>query len=153
MSRTPGAKNIRSYLASNEIDRLGINLIEEAHKCIKELDELKQMNMEAYARMRGYGEKHDAGTSYLANAGRDIADKAVIIQNLSRFVYPTLTAIGVKDLDKGAGKKPMTTIDAVNTLKADPFAPPELKEVPTDKIIDAMNCKINAPLLPIGSVD
>lgn len=149
-----GVPNKLSLLAKNDLDRLGLNPIEELHRCIQELKELKEEALKAYKEMRGYGEKSDAGTQYLANAIKAVSDQAVIANNLAKFKHPTLSAIAMKDVsDTSGAKDPMTTAQAIETLKADPFSPQSLKEIPTERILDAMTTTLNAPFLPMGNAD
>lgn len=147
-----GVPNKVSLLAKHDLDRLGLNPIEELHRCIQELKELKEEALKAYKEMRGYGEKADAGTQYLANAIKAVSDQAVIANNLAKFKHPTLSAIALKDLNEDASHKaPLNTAQAIEVLKLDPFATKELKEMPTERIIESMNSTINAPALPLGN--
>lgn len=139
-------------MASYELDRLGINPIEELYRCMGELKALKEEAFSAYKSMRGYGEKNDAGTQYLASAIKAVSDQAAIAKTLAGFKHPTLSAVAVKDMtDNQANKAPMTTAQAVETLKSDPFAPQRLKEIPTERIVEAMKTPLNAPFLPSGN--
>lgn len=139
-------------MASYELDRLGINPIEELYRCINELKDLKEEALRAYKSMRGFSEKSDAGTQYLASAVRAVADQAAIATTLAKFKHPTLSAVAMKDMtDMESSKAPMTTAEAINTLKSDPFAPAGLKEIPTERILDAMKTPLNAPFLPSGN--
>lgn len=149
--RPLGRKNIRSYMAAEEMDRLRLNPIEGALKSIEELDELIKMNIDAFKAMRGYSDRQDQGSAYLANAVRAVATKKDTYLTLAKFKYPTLTAIGIKDLsDDSNSKKPLTTAEAIEVLKRDPFATTEFKEIPTDRIMDAMSSNIQTPFLPTG---
>lgn len=144
--------DVRSMMASYELDRLGVNPIEELTRCMNELKDLKNEALAAYKSMRGYGEKNDAGTQYLASAIKAVSDQAAIAKTLAGFKHPTLSAVAVKDVtDSNTSKAPMTTSQAIETLKSDPFAPQSLKEIPTERILDAMNTPLNAPFLPSGN--
>lgn len=127
----------RSMLAVGDLDRLGCNPIER-------LIEIAEMNITAFKSMRGYGEKGDAGPQYLANATRAYIE-------LAKFKHPTLSAVAIKDIGAdNAQRAPLTTAEAIDVLKADPFAPKSIKEIPTEQIMDAMNSQINTPSLPFG---
>lgn len=134
--RPLGRKNIRSYMASDEMERLKINPIEGAMKAIEELDELIALNIQAYKSMRGLSEKSDEGSAYLANAIRGVTAKKDTYLSLAKFRYPTLTAIGVKDLGSNAEeRKPLNTEQAINILRQDPFFK---EKVETQDVISAM---------------
>lgn len=149
-----GIPNKVSLLAKNDLDRLGINPIEELHRCMQELKELKEEALNAYKSMRGYSSEKDVGPQYLANAIKAVSDQASIAHNLAKFKHPTLSAIAVKDLSDGASERqPLNTAQAIDILKNDFFAPKELKETPTENIVEAMKSTINAPFLPSGSSD
>ena len=128
----------RSLMASSELERLGINPIEKLH-------ELAQMNIDAFKSGRGWSEKGDSGPAYLANAIRAYLEMA-------KFKYPTLSAVAIKDLGSGENTKaPMTTARAIEALKADPFAPKEIKEIQTESIVEAMKVPMDTPFLPSGN--
>ena len=144
-----------SMLAHKDMERLGLNPIEELKRCMDELKELKEEALAAYKTMRGYGsDGRDSGTQYLASAIKAVSDQAVIANNLAKYKHPTLSAVAVKDLtESNSNKEPMTTAQAIETLKADPFSPLSLKEIPTERILDAMTTTLNAPFLPSGNTD
>lgn len=143
--------DVRSMMASYELDRLGVNPIEKLTQCVAEIDELIKMNVDSFKAMRGYGEKNDAGTQYLSNAIRGVQEKASIYTTLAKFKHPTLSAVAMKDYtDPGKSSEPMSTAQAISVLKNDPFSPPELKAIPTERILDAMSTPLDAPFLPSG---
>lgn len=130
-------KNKLNILAHNDLDRLGANPIEM-------LVEVYREAMQAYKSGRGITDKADNGAQFLAVAGKAAVD-------LAKFKHPTLSAIAVKDMTpESEGKEPLTTSQAIDVIKADPFAPKEIKEIPTDRIVEAMNSQLNAPFLPSG---
>lgn len=152
--RPVGSPSKISMLAHKDMERLGINPIEELNRCMQELKELKEEALKAYKSMRGYGEKNDAGTQYLASAIKAVSDQASIAHNLAKFKHPTLSAIAVKEISDGTSERqPLNTAQAIDILKADYFAPKELKETPTENIVEAMKSTINAPFLPSGKSD
>lgn len=141
-------------LASHEMERLGCNPIEKMLDGVRELDDLIKLNVDAFKQMRGYSDRQDQGSAYLANAIRATQEKISVYSTLAKFKHPTLSAVAVKDVtDNQANKAPMTTAEAINTLKSDPFAPASLKEIPTERILDAMKTPLNAPFLPSGKSD
>lgn len=143
-----GTKNFKSYLAIHELKRLNINAFEEVIKCIHELDQVYKRNLDAFDNMRGYGES-DSGTAYLSNAGKAIRDKASIYLALSRFVYPTLSAIAVQELeDDSIENSSISTKEAIEIINSDPF-----KRATTEKVIEAMTNVENLQSLPIGVKD
>lgn len=114
MGKPPGSFNKRNLLALHRMDELGIEPIEM-------LMEVYRESMESYRKQRGYGEKSDAGVGYLGNA-LGAASK------LASFRYPTLTAMAIKDmreLEDAAKATPMTTKEAIEIIKADPFNAPK----------------------------
>ena len=130
-------RNKLSLMAHNDLDRLGANPIEM-------LVEVYREAMQAYKSGRGITEKADNGAQFLAVAGKAAVD-------LAKFKHPTLSAIAVKDMTpESESKEPLTTSQAIDVIKADPFAPKEIKEIPTDRIVEAMNSQLNAPFLPSG---
>lgn len=152
--RPLGRKNIRSYMAAEEMERLRINPIEGALKAIEELDDLIKMNVDAYKSMRGYSERQDQGSAYLANAVRAVATKKDTYLALAKFKYPTLTAIGIKDLNDGNSEKaPLSTHQAIDIIKSDFFAPEEIKSIDTKKVIEAMETHRDRPFLPQGDAN
>lgn len=125
-----------SLLAIYELDRLGLNPIEM-------LAETYKLALEAYKSGRGWNDRGDAGAAYLGVAVKAASD-------LAKFKHPTLSAVGIKDLDSAEPKETINTAKAVEVLKSDPFAPKEIKEIPTDRIINALNSTIQSPFLPSG---
>ena len=116
------------------MDRLGINPIQM-------LKEVYDRAISAYDSARGYSDKSDAGAGYLSVAGKAAAD-------LAKFKHPTLAALAVKDMtDPKSESKPMTTQQAIEVIKSDPFSP---KSIEASDVIDAMKSNITTPLLPIG---
>lgn len=136
LERKKGRGNRLNILAHEDLKRLNANPIEM-------LVEVYRESMSAYKSMRGYSEKSDAGAAYLSVAGKAAVD-------LAKFKHPTLSAVALKDVSQDSDKTPLTTSQAIDIIKNDPFAPPEIKDIETDKIVDAMNSTINAPFLPTG---
>ena len=135
MKGRPGSVNKRALLAHHDIERLGINALEN-------LLETRQMALDAYKQMRGYSEKGDAGVGYLGIVMR--ADLEILA-----LKYAKMSAIAFKDLtDRSEERQPLTTAQAIDAIKSDPFSPKEVKEMPTERILEAMDSKINAPFLP-----
>lgn len=142
-------KNFKSYLGIHELKRLGINPIEEALKCVAELDGVIKKSLDAYDNMRGYGEKNDAGTSYISTARTAIKDKADIYMGLSKFIYPTLAAVAVQDLTEDTGEhEQISTSEAIKIINSDPF-----RRGTDEKVVEAMNRVESMQLLPIGKKD
>jgi hypothetical protein len=149
--RPIGAVGIKSKLAEYDLNRLGVNPIEEVVKAAKELDEIKALALKAYAEFRGVTENSDGGTQYMANALRCVSEKAQIYLKLARFKHPELSAVAIKDMsDVNEAKEPMTTRQALTILTQDPFSPKEVREIDTEKIIEAMESNIETPFLPSG---
>ena len=150
--RPAGSLSARTMLAVYDLNRLGVNPIEEAVKAVKELEEMKQLAIKAFTQMRGYGENGDAGTQYLATAVRCISEKASINLKLAKFKHPELSAVAIKDVTEREETKPMTTLDAVNIIKNDPFAPQSIQKVNTEDVLRAMDTPLEAPCLPLGAM-
>lgn len=137
MARTPGAKARRTLMAYEDIERLGIDVLEN-------LMETRKMALDAYKSGRGLSDKGDAGVGYLGLVMR--AD----IELLS-LKYAKLSAIAFKDIsDNTSSEKTISTAEAVEIIKNDPFSPPEIKNIETDRVLDAMKSNIATPFLPSG---
>lgn len=140
MSTVPrlGRPNRANILAHKDLERLGLNPIEMLAEVYKEA-------LAAYRSGRGLTDKGDAGAQYLAVAGKAAVD-------LAKFKHPTLSAIAVKDATESEkDSRVISTAQAIDIMKADPFAPKELKDIPTTDIVDAMKSQINTPFLPEGT--
>lgn len=70
---------------------------------------------------------------------------------LLNFVRPTMSAVAVKDVDVGKARTPMTTAEALQILKADPFAMVTVAPGDTQKVIDAMDSNVTPFKLPEGN--
>lgn len=136
MGRVKNGVNKKSLLAHIDLERLGIEPLEN-------LLETRRIALEAFKSMRGFSEKSDAGVGYLG-----IVLRADI--ELLALKYAKMSAIAIKDMSDNSEKKVISTSEAVDIIKADPFAPKEFKEIPNDRIIDAMNKNFEVPLLPNG---
>lgn len=119
----------KTFLALYDMERLNINPIEM-------LNEVYQESMQSYKSCRGMTDKGDPGAAYLAQALG--AAKA-----LAGYKHPTLTALAVKDmteLEEAAKLKPLTTRDAIEIIKNDPFNNQniikhlDLKQIPEKEI-------------------
>ncbi len=118
----------KTFMAMYELEKRNIEPIEFLHEVYKR-------SIDAFDKCRGLGDKGDSGPGYLAQALG--AAKA-----LATFKYPTLTAVAIKDLDDQERiARPLSTAEAIEIIKKDPFAPPELKKLDTFE------------LLPIGKTD
>ncbi len=128
-----GRKNLRSYLALDVLEKLGIEPLKELTKRIDELEGIKKMALEAYTKQRGYGEKNDAGPAYLSNAVTCVREQISIYTTLSKFVHPTLSAIAVKDMRQEEEKLTERVVSAAQvreTILNDPFAMTEVPKLP-----------------------
>lgn len=135
-------------MAANELDRLGINPIEEALKCVQQLDDLINKNVKAFESMRGFSDRADSGTQYLANALRGVSEKSAIYMTLAKFKYPTLSAVALKDYtEEKEDLRPINTQEAMKIINSDPF-----KEH-TKKVVDSITEVRNIQVLPKGSKD
>lgn len=106
MARTKGSLNKRSLIATDEMETLKIRPL--------------QMLKDAYDEAMKDGD----WASAVSAAGK-----------LAGMRYPQLAAIAIKDLGKqDEDVKPMTTLEAIEVIKKDPFADPS----------------INRGLLPVG---
>ncbi len=142
-------KNFKSYLGIHELKRLGVNPIEEALKCVAELDVVLKKSLDAYDSMRGYGDRNDSGTAYLANARGAIKDKAEIYMGLSKFIYPTLSAVAIQEITEDEKDvEPLSTSEAIKIINSDPF-----KRGTSEKVVEAMNRVESIQSLPLGKKD
>lgn len=149
--RPLGRKNLRSFLAADEIRRLQLNPIEQALNAIQQLDELIEMNITAYKSGRGLSDRGDSGPQYLSNAIRATSDKKDTYMVLAKFIYPTLSAIAIQDIDQGDNlKKPMTTAEAVNILKNDAFLS---QNITSEEVVMAMETPRDITVLSKGIED
>ena len=125
----------RSMFALNDLDRLGINPIEELHNLFKEA-------LKAYHSGRGVTETGDAGTQYLSIAVR-------IMETMAKFKHPTLAALALKDMteDNNGVRKAITTEEALQIINSDPFAQ---RQITAESIIEAAKHGPNDPMLVPG---
>lgn len=126
--RPLGRKNIRSYLASEELDRLDVNLIQAALDTVKEFDKIADMNIQAFEGNKANNAKYDTGAAYLANALRAVSEKAAIYMKLASFKYPTLSRVSIKEIRKEEEQITARIISAAEIRQAildDPFASEE----------------------------
>lgn len=119
------------------MERLGINPIEM-------LNEVYQEAMQSYKSGRGMSDKGDPGAAYLAQA-------LGAAKSLASFKHPTLSALAIKDmkeLDEAAKTKPLTTREAIEIIKSDPFNPTSIiKHMDTGELPEQTKM---LGLLPIG---
>jgi hypothetical protein len=126
-----GIPNKRSLVAIADMDRLEIHPIEMLLKVYNHA-------IKAFENERGNTDKGDAGAGYLSVAGRAAGD-------LMAYKYPKLSAIAIKDLNSTQeAQKILSTQDAIEILKADPFAPSNAD------IVAQIEKPIENPVLPIG---
>jgi len=116
--RMPGTLNKKSLLAAEELVRLAANPIEM-------LDAVYHKAMDAFD-----DPSNNKNPAYLATA-LQAASK------LASFRYPTLSAVAVKDLDiDDKPNRPLNTRQALEIIKADPFAPKEIQNLDLSFIPD-----------------
>jgi hypothetical protein len=138
-----GLPNRASMTAIRDLHRLGINPIDEIWECL-------QFNKQ---KTLSGGNVDESGRSDQAQfAGLWL--KAAV--DLAKFKHPVLAAIAVKDLDSDQQNiaVPMTSREAIEVLKKDPFLPPDA--IPTERVIEAMESEMlkDKPLnLPKGKKD
>lgn len=104
--------NKKSLLGTAELERLKL-------KPIEMMRDVFDRALKAYDEHRGVTDKHDPGPAYLSVAGQ-------IAAKMAGFRYPTLSAIAVKDVSEVDRIKPLTTAEAIEIIRNDPFSPPEL---------------------------
>ena len=120
-----GLPNKLSMTALADLERLGLNPIEMMKQVFDEA-------MTAYKSGRGYSDKNDAGTGYLAVAAKMATD-------LAKFKHPTISGIAIADLrGQDEAKEPMTTEQALKIIQSDPFAPESLKGLDTSRVVEMM---------------
>lgn len=136
MARKHNSVNKRSLLALKDLERLGIEPLEM-------LLETRRTALEAFKSMRGFSDKSDAGVGYLG-----LVIRADI--ELLGLKYAKMSAIAIKDMTDKSDRQPMNTAQAIDIIKADPFAPQEIKEIPNEQIIDAMSKNFESLALPKG---
>ncbi len=107
-------------------------------KGIKELEELKEEAMKAFKGMRGFTSEMDAGPQYLAQAVKCTVEKVKAYESIASYVLPRLSAIKVDVSDNSEAKAPITTLDAINIIKSDPFAPASVQQISAESIIKHM---------------
>lgn len=126
--------------AIRDLQRLGINPIDEIWECL-------QFNKQ---KALSGGNVNDMGNSdQSAFAGLWL--KAAV--DLAKFKHPVLAAIAVKDLDADQQNiaVPMTSREALEVLRKDPFLPKDA--IPTERVIEIMerdDLKDKALSLPKG---
>lgn len=125
--RPHGAKGSRSLLAIDKLRQLNFDPIVEATRRISELDKMSDEALKAYEKMRGYGDKMDAGTSYLATALKAKVDAITASLKLAQFVHPTLAAVAhkdaAKDSEQGSTERVVSALEVRKQILSDPFAP------------------------------
>jgi len=138
MSRTAKGTLRKDALANIRLDQLGLDPLEEVVQALRFNKEMT---------LKGGNFDNQGKTDQAQFAALWL--KAAL--DLARFKYPVLSAVAVKDLaGTEQSKEPLTTSQAIDVIKSDPFAPKEIKEIPTDRIVEAMNSQLNAPFLPSG---
>lgn len=137
VSNRKGMPNKASLSAIRHLDRLGISPIDEIWEALKFN---KQKTLSG-------GNINDMGNSDQA-AFAALWLKAAV--DLAKFKHPVLAAIAVKDLDADQQERalPMTSQQALEVLRRDPFLPKDA--IPTEHVIEAMESNMTAPSLPIG---
>jgi hypothetical protein len=58
-------------------------------------------------------------------------------ETIAKFRYPMLAAVAVQ-VSGQEDRKSLSTMEAIEVIKNDPFSTKEVKEIPTGKILDAM---------------
>lgn len=139
MPRTKGAKARRTLIAYEDLERLGLNPLEQ-------LMETRKLAMEAFKSFRGMSNNSDAGVGYLG-----LVMKADI--EMVSLKYAKLSAIAIKDITNGesSSERSLTTEDAIKIIQSDPFSPPEIKNIDTARVIEVMSATIDKPFLPSGN--
>jgi hypothetical protein len=138
MAKPLGALNKRTMLAVEDLNRIGINPIEEIAEAMQFAKKmaLKGGNFDS----DGKTDQAQWGALWLRGA-----------TELAAFKHPKLSALAIKDLrdDAEANAKPLTTAEAVKIIESDPFKKPTT----SSQVLDAMQSKIQAPFLPSGGKD
>ncbi|MCM2353719.1 MAG: hypothetical protein NDI63_08895 [Pseudobdellovibrio sp.] len=123
--RPLGRKNLRSYLAADELERLKINPIEEAVRCMEELKNIAAVNIKAFEDSRDLKRRSDPGPAYLANAIRAYSEQLAVLMKLAEFMYPKLSAVAIKDVraeEQSVTEKAISAIEIRQAILNDPFA-------------------------------
>ena len=140
MGKTVGSVRKRSLLAHADLERLGVEALDN-------LLETRKLALEAFKSMRGYSDKGDAGVGYLGLVMRaDI--------EICQLKYAKLSALAISDMrDDSKESKPLSTKEAVEIIKNDPFSPKEVKEISTDRVVEVIDRQFNTLSLPSGIKD
>ena len=120
-------------LAKNDLDRLGINPIEY-------LNEVYKLSVQAFKDEGGH-----SGAAYLAVAGKAASD-------LASYKHPKLTAVAITEMQLVEDRMQLTTEQAIEIIKKDPFATKEVKAIDTHRVLEAMATTIESPFLPQGEL-
>lgn len=135
----PPVTLVKTFVASKKMYDLGVDPIEM-------LVRVYQTAMEDYHKGRGITEKGDNGAAWLQTAGNAAA-------KLAGYVYPTLSAMAVKDLVENQAIKPQvaSTSDVMKYIQADPFAkvmvaPIEPQKEEKEIVADLVEGKGNGPI-------
>lgn len=131
MARKPGHSIKRSLLAVYDLERLGVNPIEEIYEAMSF----------AKQKAREGGEDEASWGALWLKAATDLAT----------FKHPRLSAVAVSEIAKSEqdNARPFTTKEAIETISKDPFAPSEIK-ITAERVIEAMDSTIKHPTLPVG---
>ncbi len=127
-----------TQLAFNQLERLGVEPLKELYEAL------------TFAK-----EKTLSGGNLDQNGKSDQSNFLALwvksAETLAKFRYPTLSAVAVSDIGGKDSNKSLTTREAIEVIKNDPFAPKQIKEINTDRVLEAMNeAKNILPSLPSG---
>lgn len=129
--------NKRTLLAHHDMERLSLNPIEMLKTIYDEA-------LNAYRSGRGLSDKGDAGAAYLSVAGKAASD-------LAGYKHPKLSAMAIADFTEDSEKRrALTTEEAINIIKGDPFAPEGVRAIDTKRVLESLKSTIQIPSLPMG---
>jgi len=98
--RPLGRKNLRTYLALDEAERLKIKPIESALAVAAELDKIVALSIESFNRLQDNESqsKQNSALQHLSNATKALSEKAAIYLKLTSIIYPTVSAVNVSQV-------------------------------------------------------
>jgi|WetSurMetagenome_2_1015567.scaffolds.fasta_scaffold158763_2 hypothetical protein len=122
------------------IDRLGAKPLDEIYEALKFAKEMTKSG----------GNVSDKGVSDQASF---LAAWIKSAELLAKFMYPTLSAVAVQEVGQDKDRVPMTSQQALDVIKKDPFFPKDITTEMTIKALKQADDVENPPTLPIGSND
>lgn len=136
MSHKKKSVHLKTLTAVKALERLGLDPIAEIYEAMCFAKEMAKA---------GGNINSENGTTDQSTFVNAWLKGAV---DLARFRYPMISAIAIQDLtERGDSAKPMTSIEALEIIKKDPFL------LENKDVVDAMKTSNSFTILPKGNKD